>query len=125
MSKLDDFFNQGGNAKVEFSDLYRVLRKYHLLVNQKDDPAKMGRDELKLHIGKMLQQTGLPMKVKYEYFRGTFATWDKLFDQASAFATRIGKERLISISQSEDHSEGVVVVWYWDDEFSTPTLRDA
>jgi hypothetical protein len=43
------------------------------------------------------------------------ATWDTLFEEASDFATGIGRERLISISHSEDHSDGVVVVWYWQE----------
>ena len=53
--------------------------------------------------------------VKCQYFRGTFATWDDLFEEAAQFATSIGSERLISISHSEEKDEGVVAVWYWDD----------
>jgi hypothetical protein len=48
--------------------------------------------------------------VNYKYFRGTFITWPELFDQAADFATKIGKERLISISHSEDEKDGVVAV---------------
>jgi hypothetical protein len=51
--------------------------------------------------------------VRYEVFRGTFASWEKLLTQAAAFASRIGSDRLISISHSEDKDDGVVVVWYW------------
>jgi hypothetical protein len=51
--------------------------------------------------------------VRYEVFRGTFATWEKLFTEAAEFATRLGPERLISISHSEDQQDGVVAVWYW------------
>jgi hypothetical protein len=54
-------------------------------------------------------------KVAYEVFRGTFATWDHLFREAAEFADRVGKERLISISHSEDKDDGVVAVWYWAD----------
>ena len=50
------------------------------------------------------------------------SSWDTLFDEASNFATSIGKERLISISHSEDNNDGVVVVWYWD---QLPPRRDA
>jgi len=53
------------------------------------------------------------MEVKFEVFRGTFASWDNLFQQAAEFASRIGQDRLISISHSADKSEGVVTVWYW------------
>ena len=51
--------------------------------------------------------------VRFKSFRGTFATWKQLFSDASDFATEIGAERLISISHSADHSEGVVTVWFW------------
>jgi hypothetical protein len=53
------------------------------------------------------------MQVRYEVFRGTLTTWQALFDEAAAFATSVGRDRLIGISQSEDRSDGVVTVWYW------------
>jgi hypothetical protein len=56
------------------------------------------------------------MRVRFEVFRGTFTSWDSLFEAAADLATRIGRERLISISHSADHSEGVVTVWYWDED---------
>ena len=52
-------------------------------------------------------------KVIYKVFRGTFATWNSLFDEAAAFASQLGSDRLISISHSEDKDDGVVAVWYW------------
>jgi len=51
--------------------------------------------------------------VQFEIFRGVMASWPELFEKASAFATTIGQERLISISHSEDQQDGVVAVWYW------------
>lgn len=56
------------------------------------------------------------MKVKFKMFRGVFASWDKLFTQASEFATKIGRDKVINISHSDSHSDGVVTVWYWSDE---------
>ena len=53
------------------------------------------------------------MTVRFKMFRGTMATWDQLFAEAAAFATTLGRERLISISHSEDQQDGVVAVWYW------------
>jgi hypothetical protein len=54
--------------------------------------------------------------VKYREVRGgSLATWDELFEEAAEFATQIGRVRLIGISHSADESEGVVVVWYWDE----------
>ena len=52
----------------------------------------------------------------YKVFRGTFATWEALFSEAAEFATELGPERVISISHSEDDSDGVVTVWYWTEE---------
>ena len=46
------------------------------------------------------------MKVKYKMFRGVFASWEKLFTQASEFASKIGKDRVINISHSDSHSDG-------------------
>jgi hypothetical protein len=54
------------------------------------------------------------MQVRYRVFRGVFTTWEKLFDDAASFASEIGPERLITISQSEGQQEGVVTVWYWE-----------
>lgn len=42
-------------------------------------------------------------------------TWPDLFKQAAEFSTQVGRDRLISISHSEDKEDGVVAVWYWDD----------
>ncbi len=50
----------------------------------------------------------------YRVFRGTLATWDDLFSQAAEFATDLGPERVLSISHSADHHDGVVSVWYWE-----------
>jgi len=53
------------------------------------------------------------MTVTFKMFRGTMATWDHLFAEAAEFATNLGRERLITISHSEDQQDGVVAVWYW------------
>jgi hypothetical protein len=53
--------------------------------------------------------------VKFEMFRGVMASWEQLFEEAAQFASSIGRDRLISISHSEDQDDGVVTVWYWDE----------
>ena len=53
------------------------------------------------------------LTVTFKMFRGTIATWEQLFSEAAMFATTVGRERLISISHSEDQQDGVVAVWYW------------
>lgn len=53
------------------------------------------------------------MQVCFKEFVSAFRSWDSLFSEAAAFATTIGKDKLISISHSADHNTGVVTVWYW------------
>ena len=50
---------------------------------------------------------------RFKMFRGTIASWEQLFAEAAEFATTVGRERLITISHSEDQQDGVVTVWYW------------
>jgi hypothetical protein len=53
--------------------------------------------------------------VRFEVFRGVMASWEDLFEEAAEFATRLGPDRLITISHSEDENDGVVAVWFGDD----------
>jgi hypothetical protein len=53
------------------------------------------------------------MTLQFEVFRSRVSTWDKLFEDASRFATEIGKARLVTITTSADQGDGIVVVWYW------------
>jgi hypothetical protein len=55
-------------------------------------------------------------KVKFRVFRGVFETWQELFEEASVFASTKGPEDLINISHSCDKNDGVVAVWYWEEE---------
>ena len=54
------------------------------------------------------------MTLQFEVFRARLSTWNSLFEDASRFATRIGKERLVTITTSADQGDGIVVVWYWE-----------
>jgi len=55
------------------------------------------------------------MQAKFRMFGGTLTTWESLFQGAADFASRIGPERLINISHSDNHGRGIVVVWYWSE----------
>ena len=59
------------------------------------------------------------MQVRHRLFRSTFKSWDSLCEEAAAFATEVGRDRLINISVSAagDNlgAEGTIFVWYWDD----------
>jgi hypothetical protein len=56
------------------------------------------------------------VQVRYRLFKSTLRSWEALCDEASAFATNIGRERLISISVSHGDTggQGVIFVWYWE-----------
>jgi hypothetical protein len=58
----------------------------------------------------------MPSTVRFKMFQGTFARWEELMAKAAAFATTVGRERLITIAHSEDENDGVIAVWYWDDD---------
>jgi len=56
------------------------------------------------------------MRVRFEVFRSSFESWKSLFGQAAEFASGLSPERLITISHSADRTEGVITVWYWDED---------
>ncbi len=53
-------------------------------------------------------------RLQFRVFRGMWASWDQLFQEAADFANELGPERVVSISHSEDKDDGVVAVWYWE-----------
>jgi hypothetical protein len=53
------------------------------------------------------------VNVKYKLFRTSYKKWEELFEEAAGFASTLG-DRLINITQSCDHSDSLVTVWYWD-----------
>jgi hypothetical protein len=57
---------------------------------------------------------GGTMLVRFKIFKSSTKSWATLCDEASAFASEQGRERLINMSVSEDHGKGVIIVWYWE-----------
>ena len=53
------------------------------------------------------------MRVLYKHFKATFKSWEALFQDGADFASKVGLDRLITISHSHHESEGIVTVWYW------------
>jgi len=53
------------------------------------------------------------LNVHFRVFRSSMTSWNNLFAEAAQFASSLGRERVISISHSSDHNDGVVTVWYW------------
>lgn len=54
------------------------------------------------------------MLVKFKIFKSSIKSWPDLCAEAAAFASEQGRDRLINVSVSEDHSDGVIIVWYWE-----------
>jgi hypothetical protein len=56
------------------------------------------------------------MQVRHKLFVSAFKSWESLCEEASAFATQVGRDRLISISTSQGDTggKGVIFVWYWE-----------
>ena len=52
------------------------------------------------------------MTAKFKEFSGRFS-WEKLYEKAATFATKVGRDRLIGITQTADGGFVMVVVWYW------------
>jgi hypothetical protein len=56
------------------------------------------------------------MRVNFRIFQSSFSSWKSLFQEAADFAGTIAPDHLITISHSADKGEGVVCVWFWEDE---------
>jgi hypothetical protein len=56
------------------------------------------------------------MQVRFKLFKSSLKPWTSLCEEAAAFATDVGRDRLINISVSaaDTGGEGVVFVWYWE-----------
>lgn len=55
------------------------------------------------------------MRVCFKMFQGVFRSWDQLFSDAAAFATELGRDRVINISHAQTEHVGSVTVWYWSE----------
>ena len=54
------------------------------------------------------------MLVRFKIFKSSIKCWPDLCGEAAAFASEQGRDRLINVSVSEDHSDRVIIVWYWE-----------
>jgi hypothetical protein len=53
------------------------------------------------------------VRVQFEVFKSSTKSWKVLAEEASQYASNIGRERLINITVSADGGQGVIMVWYW------------
>lgn len=56
------------------------------------------------------------LRVAFKAFDSKMASREKLFRAATEFASQIGRDRLITLTHSEDHDNIVITIWYWTDE---------
>jgi hypothetical protein len=64
------------------------------------------------------------MKAAFKHFASVNKSWETMFTEAAAFATEVGRDRVIGISHSHGGGQelfgtggtGVVTVWYWEPE---------
>lgn len=54
------------------------------------------------------------MQMKFKKFSALIKSWNAVFQEAADFATELGRDRVVSISHSEDRNEAIVTVWYWE-----------
>ena len=64
------------------------------------------------------------MQLKFRMFRSRLSTWASLLEEAAEFGGRLGPRRLVSVSHSCTLNDGVVVVWYWDEDAYSPHGRE-
>jgi hypothetical protein len=57
---------------------------------------------------------GGDMQVRFKIFKSSVKSWPDLCAEAAEFASEKGREQLINVSVSEDHNDGVIIVWYWE-----------
>ncbi|HET9220586.1 MAG TPA: hypothetical protein VFR18_26645 [Terriglobia bacterium] len=66
--------------------------------------------------GEEVEKGERTMQVRYRLFKSVMKSWEDLCADAAAFASTIGRERLIniSVSQADTGGQGVIFVWYWE-----------
>lgn len=54
------------------------------------------------------------MSARFEIFKaGNFTTWQSMCSEVAQFLDQIGRENVLSLTQSEDNGKAVIIVWYW------------
>lgn len=56
------------------------------------------------------------MQVLFKCWDSKMASREKLFKAATDFATKLGPDRLINITHSEDRDNIVITIWYWGEQ---------
>ena len=62
------------------------------------------------------------MTLKHAIFESATKSWEDLCDEAAAFATEVGRDKLINLSVAASGGtegfgfagRGIIVVWYWE-----------
>lgn len=54
-------------------------------------------------------------KMRFRRFNAVIKSWETVLQEAADFASSLGRDRVVTISHSEDHNKYDIVVWYWDE----------
>jgi hypothetical protein len=60
------------------------------------------------------------MRLFFKAFDSKMASREKLFKAAVEYANQLGRERILTLSHSEDRDNIVITIWYWAEEEITP-----
>jgi len=61
------------------------------------------------------------MRVRFKTFQSQFGLRERVLQKVAEFAQQVGRERLISISHSEERDNAIITLWYWEEDIATPT----
>lgn len=60
------------------------------------------------------------MRLFFKAFDSKMASREKLFKAAVEYANQLGRERILTLSHSEDRDNIVITIWYWAEEEIKP-----
>ena len=56
----------------------------------------------------------IDLAMKFFYKRGTFVSWEELFNASCDHAAQLQPEQVVSFSHSDTKGDGIAALWYWD-----------
>jgi hypothetical protein len=64
------------------------------------------------------------MRLFFKSFDSKMASREKLFKAAVEYANQLGRDRILTLSHSEDRDNIVITIWYWaEDELKPIDLK--
>ena len=63
------------------------------------------------------------MQVRFKTFQSQFGLRERVLQKVAEYAQQVGRERLISISHTEERDNAVITIWYWEEDAAKTTTR--